>query len=193
MFKNLCLSDLTKPELDALRSYKAADETADGQSKCFDLNRGLRNGLQLDELSEDLRKTAEALDSVFKRCPRLEGPATVFRGVGERRYFPIHEIGTRFRSFQYWSTTAEEDKTESFMKPSERPGYGAVFELNLPKGFPAYNMETLDGFGGHEAELLLPRNVMWRVDSCQEKEISLYLREYFVNVGHVVLTAEKWD
>jgi hypothetical protein len=128
-----------------LHSYKAADETADGQSKCFDLNRGLRNGLRFEEISHDLCKIAKALDTVFMRCPRLKASATVFRGIDERRYFPIQEVDTRFRSFQYWSTTVEEEKTESFMKPSEKLNYGAVFELKLPKGFPAYNMETLHG------------------------------------------------
>ena len=42
------------------------------------------------------------------------------------------------------------------LKREREPGYGAVFEISLPTDFPAYNTKTLEGFGGHEAELLLP-------------------------------------
>jgi hypothetical protein len=193
----LCLPDLSPDEGEALRAYKKAfdDTNGNGRSPCFDLNRDLRNGLWVDELEPALRKIAEGLDSVFSRCPRLAHPITVYRAVGTRAHLPLNESGRRFRSLEYWSTAHSEVAIEGFLTPAGSPAYGAILQLQLPAGCPAYNMESLPGFGGHEAELLLPRGMLWTVESAAlvpEAQISLPVRAKFKNVVRAALTAEAW-
>jgi len=193
MFDGLFLEDLTEAEETALRSYKAAKKGSEGQSLCFDLNKDLRNGLRPNELSCEMRDMLNALDSVFQRCPKLDSGATVFRGIGNRNPLPLHEVGCRFRSFQYWSTSTNETVADNFLIPSTTQGYGAVLKIKLPVEFPAYNMETLDGSDQYEAELLLPRSILWRVENFEIRNVSSYLAEKFINVATVTLTPECWE
>ena len=194
MFDYLFLDDLTVVEEKALRGYKSANETTDGRSRCFDLNGDLRNGLKIGDLSQELREIAESIDTVFKRCPLLKEGVSVFRGVGERRCHPVHTVGSRFRSLQYWSTTLEQSTAENFLTPTCRgKGYGAVFEMKLPAGFRAYNMETLKGFGGDEHELLLPRDILWQVETTRIERPSKFLSKHFENIAHVVLIPKSWN
>lgn len=192
MLSYLQLPDLSQEERAALRSYKSAEDTETLQSKCFDLNRELRNGVRDDELEEELGGVVAALDSVFARCPKLREDTTVFRGVGERMYFPLFPVGQRFRTMEFWSTTLDESATEPFLKHEREPGYGVVFEISLPTGFPAYNMETLEGFGGHEAELLLPRRVLWKVISVERRDPNKFLERYFENIAHATIQPVNW-
>ncbi|MBY0303629.1 MAG: ADP-ribosyltransferase [Sphingomonas sp.] len=191
-FDNLKLDDLNEHEMSALRAYKAASDS-NNQSACFDLNRELRNGLSINDLSAELRSVAEGLDSVFARCPRLERPVTVYRAVGWCWHLPLHERDKRFRSLEYWSTSATQTSFEAFLKAPFKGARGAVLTLHLPVGFPAYNMETLEGFGGHEAELLLPRATLWTVraaDLLAKEEIPLFVREDFETVVRAELEAQ---
>ena len=193
MLRDLCLTDLSAAEESALRSYKASDMTTYGRSKCFELNVELRNGLRPVELDKELCQIAESLDSVFERCPRLKTKTVVYRGIGDRKCMPVNQPGRRFRSLQYWSTSTSRNVTEGFIFSDEQMGYGAVLEIRLPVGFPAYNMETLHGLGGDEKELLLPRAVLWKVESSRLRTPSPILKTKFKNIAHVILTPESWD
>lgn len=181
----LCLADLTADEECALRAYKAAREITSGVSSCFDLNRDLRNGLWVKELDSSLSNIALSLDGIFARCPRLQEETTVYRGVGTRAHMPLHEKGKRFRNLEYWSTACSKEAAKKFLQPVSQPGHGAILVLHLPVGFPAYDMETLPGFGGDEAELLLPRGVLWRIETTSlipGNKLTTYLREKFANL-----------
>lgn len=188
--RKLKLTDLTKKELNALRSYKTAEESEDGNSKCFELNRELRNGILLDELSSSLKETAEGLDTVFSRCPLLTDQLTVYRGTGFRKALPLHEVDKRFRSLEFWSTALSEEPLEPFLKLG---AHAAILELHLPRDFPAYNLETLEGAGGSEQELLLPRGILWRVKKVNREEVSQFLKSCKVeSLCRAVLVPEKW-
>jgi hypothetical protein len=183
-FNNLYLPNLTVGEERALKDYKAASNTTSGHSACFDLNRDLRCALRIDEIHPSLRAIADNLDSVFTRCPRLTEDATVYRAIGIRAHLPLTEIGKRFRSLEYWSASHSEAAIQR---------HGAVLELSLPVDFPAYNMETLEGAGGSEAELLLPRGVLWEVESFSpipSDQLSPFVRAQFENVARVILRAQ---
>jgi hypothetical protein len=193
MFENLFLTDLSEPEESALCSYKSASDTADGRSKCFDLNRELRDGRRLEDLDDEFRAIARSLDSIFERCPRLTVEATVYRGVGQRHHFPPQQMGDTFKSLQYWSTTTLEDSTESFMIPNGRKARGAVLEMTLPAGFPAYNMESLEQFGSHEGEVLLPRGVLWEVADTRERKVTPFLEQYYEHIEHIRLKPLSWS
>lgn len=163
MVSNFRLHDLSCEELSALKAYKTA-EGSSSLSPCFDLNRFLEAGHWSDELPTDLAKVAHALDQVFNRCPRLTAPLTIWRGDGHRlRFRDIMSVGTHFRTFGFWSTSLYRSGGERFLKPAWKNGAGVLFRIDLPAGFPVYNMETLEGAGGSEGELLLPRGVMWEV------------------------------
>lgn len=110
----LKVTDLSPQELSALRDYKAANE--DGMSKCFELNRELRNGIFVEELSTPLKQVAESLDSVFNRCPLLTDSLTVYRGTGFRNTLPLHDVGKCFRSLEFWSTALSEGPLKNFLK-----------------------------------------------------------------------------
>ena len=186
----LKVADLSPQELTALRSYKTAEDSADGESKCFELNRELRNGILVTELSHSLREIADGLDSAFRRCPVLNDSCTVYRGTGFRQALPLHEIGKRFRSLQFWSTASSEGPLEPFLKLG---AHAAILELRLPKGLPVYNLETLDGAGGSEQELLLPRGILWRVEKANREPVSPFLKSCKVeSLCRAVLTVEAW-
>lgn len=188
--RNLKLTNLSPKELNALTSYKTADESANGESKCFELNRELRNGIFVDELSPYLKETADGLDTVFARCPLLNGPLTVYRGTGHRTSLPLREVGKRFRSLEFWSTALSEDPLEPFLKLG---AHAAILELHLPENFPAYNLETLEGAGGSEQELLLPRGILWRVESIGTETVSAFLKHCKVeSLWRAVLKPEDW-
>ncbi|MDR3471591.1 MAG: ADP-ribosyltransferase [Devosia sp.] len=193
---NLKLDDLSDDERRALRAYKAASsDEPGGSSPCFELNRELRSGLWKDETGADLRWVADALDQVFERCPRLENGLIVHRAIGSRQHLPLLEVNKLFRSLEYWSTALSDDRMESFLNPISNDAYGAILDLHLPAGTPAYNMETLEGFGGHEAELLLPRGMLWTVVDFKMDpmdKLSSLVRDRFKNIARVELRAEPW-
>ncbi|WP_127846972.1 hypothetical protein [Caulobacter sp. FWC26] len=103
---------------------------------------------------------AEALDAVFDRCPKLSAELTVWRGVGHRPFLEEVKPGYQFRSLEFWSTSPVRARAGTFIRET-----GALMQLDLPAGFPVYNMETLEGAGGGEKEFLLPRGVMWELVS----------------------------
>lgn len=186
----LALTDLTPQEEAALISYKTAEEDENGLSQCFDLNRDLRNGIFVDELPPSLKEVADSLDSVFHRCPRLTDDLTVYRGTGFRHTLPLHEVGKRFRSLEYWSTALSEGPIEQFLKLGP---HAAILELHLPSGIPAYNLETLAGAGGSEKELLLQRGILWCVEDVKAEAISSFLSFMGVkSLYRAVLKAESW-
>lgn len=186
----LKITDLSPEELSALQSYKAADEDDAGMSKCFELNRELRNGIFIDELSPSLKQVAEGLDSVFNRCPVLTDSLTVYRGTGFRNTLPLHDVGKCFRSLEFWSTALSEGPLEQFLKLGK---HAAILELHLPHNVTAYNLETLPGAGGSEQELLLPRGILWRVKHVQAETVNQFLKSKNVeSLCRAVLEVEKW-
>jgi len=193
-----CLSDLSPDEEQALKAYKAASWPSGSgtSSPCFDMNRELRNGLQPREIDPQLRGIVDALDRMFVRCPRLSREVVVHRAIGTRLHLPVHEVGKRFRSLEFWSTATSDARVDSFLTPiSNKNNRGAILDLTLPAGVPAYNMETFPDFGGHEAELLLPRGILWTVDHfvmIPHDELSPPVQRDFENVARVALTATSW-
>jgi hypothetical protein len=197
-FDDHCLSDLSPDEEQALKAYKAASwpSGVGTSSPCFDMNRELRSGLQPREIDPQLRGIVDALDRMFVRCPRLSREVVVHRAIGTRLHLPVHEVGKRFRSLEFWSTATSDARVDSFLTPiSNKNNRGAILDLTLPAGVPAYNMETLPDFGGHEAELLLPRGILWTVDRfvmIPHDELSPPVQRDFENVARVALTATSW-
>lgn len=186
----LTVTDLSDQELSALRDYKTACENEDGKSKCFELNRELRNGIFVEELSDSLKQVAESLDSVFNRCPRLTDSLTVYRGTGFRNTLPLHDVGKCFRSLEFWSTALSEGPLQNFLKLGS---HAAILELHLPPDVTAYNLETLSGAGGSEQELLLPRGILWRVKHVVPQTVNEFLKSKNVkSLCRAVLEVEKW-
>jgi len=187
---DLKLSELEPDEALALRKYKTAECDENGVSKCFDLNRELRNGIFVSELSDPLREVANSLDAVFSRCPKLTDSLTVYRGTSFCKTLPITEINKRFRSLEFWSTALSEGPIESFLKGGKN---AAILELRLSSGCAPYNLETLPNIGESEEELLLPRGILWRVKDCKKSEISDFLKNTGVEtLCRAVLEVEEW-
>ena len=189
----LHLADLTLVEEEALSSYKSASENDDGQSRCFELNRMLEHGLFPEDLGS-LAELAGTLDGIFGRCPTLVEPITVYRAIGLRLHYPLHRQNAQFRNLSYWSTSAIRKVAISFLKAEMEDASGALLKLQLPAGLPAYDMETLLGAGGHEAEILLPRGIMWTVGKATFLDMDAegmlaHAKSKFRNIIEVELTA----
>lgn len=160
----LFLRDLTPPEDEALRAYKAASDDQNHKSQCYDTNHLLRSSLTLEEMPSSISATVRNLDTVFGRCPVLQAPLTVYRGTDTRAFLQgSTQQGSRFRALEFWSTSHVESCVERFIGLG-----GALIEIELPTGMPLYNMETLAGAGGSENELLLPRGILWEIISAHQ-------------------------
>lgn len=190
----LCLDDVTPAELSALLAYKSAGDDPDGNSHCFVLNRQLEHSLTLGDMGS-LGKTVRILDGVFERCPRLTSPMTVYRAIGLRSHYPLAEQNARFRNRSFWSASGNRDVAINFLKAEFDGAGGALLELSLPAGLPAYDMETLPGAGGHELEILLPRSVLWKVGPYalfdKNKYLLPHVAKKFTNVVEVILFADQ--
>jgi hypothetical protein len=124
------------------------------------------------------------LDAVLGRCPVLPQPLRVYRGIGIRAFIERSEPGHRFRVAGFWSTSHEEGTVRRFVERG-----GALLELELPAGMPVYNMETLEGAGGGENELLLPRGLLWEIvsfDEMKKEETPPALRRKMTCVHHAI-------
>ena len=184
------VTDLTPEEVRALHNYKAAAEAPCGRSHCFDLNSDLDRGLWPDELTRDLKETVTHLDAVLARSPPLPCATTVFRGDGHRlRFRDIGIVGTTFRNLGFWSTATNRRSAHSFLRPASQNGFGVVFELHLPVGLQVYDMESLEGAGGAETELLLPRGVLWTVEEVKglASDVDRLTASRFPNIFDLVL------
>lgn len=187
----LHLTDLSDDEKKALELYKTASDNAERESGCFVLNRKLEYGLFPDELGL-LGDTARALDAVFSRCPKLKEPQTVYRAIGLRSHYPVSVPGSRFRNLSFWSTSTDYQTARDFLDADGVPGLGALLHLHLPPGLPVYNVELIEGVGGHEQELLLPRGILWTVGDGSLLDLSVLLPHVaakFFNVCEVHLEA----
>lgn len=189
----LCLDDATPAEISALSAYKSAADGPDGNSRCFVLNRQLEHSLTIDDMGS-LGEVVRILDGVFGRCPRLAFPMTVYRAIGLRSHYPLAEQNARFRNRSFWSASGNRDAAINFLKAEFDGASGALLELKLPAGVPAYNMETLAGAGGHEVEILLPRGVLWEVGPHslfdKDKYLLPHVANKFRNVVEVTLSAD---
>lgn len=189
----LHLDDATPAELEALSAYKSAADDADGNSACFTLNRQLEHSLTIDDLGP-LGDVVRALDGVFRRCPRLSQPITVYRAIGMRWHYPLAERKARFRNRSFWSASANRDAAIGFLKAEYDGAGGALLALQLPAGIPAYDMETLAGAGGHEVELLLPRGILWEVGPFVQfdmaRQLLPHVAKKFSNIFEITLFAD---
>lgn len=135
-----------------------------------DLNNFLRNDDQIPEetvsgLGElELATMRDHLDSAISK--RVVKAQTVYRGFisdvfGEEPLMP----GTLISDKAFVSTTQLPKVADSFAME-------AIMHISIPDGFHALDLEPYsDGRAGHEAELLLPRNVQFEVtdDDFNEK------------------------
>ena len=160
-FSSYRLAALSREENKCLRDYKANFDQDTGQDEiCWSMNRGLRLGLFPDEFGTNERALCEGLDKIFTKAPQLTHSCTVVRGDAKAAFVDCYRCGTRFRSASFWSTAVDPIRSESFFVNG-----GALLKLYLPAGLPVYNIETRGGGVNNEAELLLPRGVLWTVRS----------------------------
>lgn len=173
-FSSYGLEDLSPEEEKCLRDYKMNSDPDTGQDEiCWSMNHGLRLGLFPDELGKAERKLCEGLDQIFARAPKLTRACTVIRGDARAAFVDRAKLGARFRSTSFWSTAVDPSHSESFFVKGE-----ALLKLSLPAGLPVYNLETREGGLNNEAELLLPRGILWTVRSWRlipVTELSPYL------------------
>jgi hypothetical protein len=184
--------DISSQEVDALKKYVSAEDTSPGgDSYCFGLNAYLRRGLKPSELPLNLQDHARFLDGLLAR-EKLSKEYTVHRGIGSLGELAgAYEPGDQFRSLGYWSTSTEESATESFIT-----GGGpvcAVITMTLNAGFPGMDLglvDALKSFGSHEAEVLLPRGILWSIVSYAPKrgdDVPKILRSKYKTIVHFKL------
>lgn len=158
---------LNSEETNALMEYKSAGDGSNDKSPCFALNRKLNNGLTIEDLPDPLKCAALHLESAFKKYPKLSTPQTVYRGIGYSLNFPFFDnngSGEQFRNLSYWSTTTDKSVALKFIKKEpSKPALGALLKLNLPIGLGVIDMQEINNSDDYEKEILLPRNILWKV------------------------------
>lgn len=188
------LTDLDEEEKRALQAYKSACDAEGGGSLCFDVNEALQSGLWMDELPQDFKQHVDALDRVFSRCPVIKEGLTAYRGIGCLAVLGPLRNGRKLRSLSFLSASSRRSVAASFVKPQFSGSAGAILTLCLPIGTPAYDMETLDGAGGSEREILLPRGLLWEIEAAEKGDISdapPQSRKDLVSLGLITLRAHS--
>ena len=189
----LSLDDLNEDEKTVLTNYKTAS-SGDMITGCFDINLNLEYNLHLDDML-NLKEKIVNLDNVFKRSPKLKSPITVYRAINQRLHYPC-ENGKKFRNKGFWSTSLDRNSAYNFLKPQSSNCFGAILILNLPKNFPAYNMEKLNGTSSSgEDEILLQRDILWTVKNRKNLDIDTIpiipsIKEKFLNIVEITLEPE---
>jgi hypothetical protein len=186
------ITDLTDDESAALLAYKAASDAASGGSFCFEVNDLLQSGLWTDELPKQFRNHVVALDRVFSRCPVLEGELTAYRGTGFVGALGTLRPGRHLRSLSFLSATISCSVARGFVKSPFKGSAGAILTLHLPRGLPVCDMESLEGAGGTERELLLPRGLLWKIVDIKKGEVSgipAPSNKNFTSLGLITLQA----
>lgn len=171
------LNDLSEKEKEALQAYKSARPVVEGAPElfCFEMNARLQAGLFPSDMQQHFKEHIEALDSVFNRAPITTESMTLFRGIiGPLILGPLR-TGQCFRNLSFWSASENCGVAEGFIKPPFPKSIGILAVLKLPAGMRVYDMETLPGAGGSEREILLPRGILWRLDTCAARDKSSLL------------------
>jgi len=189
----LSIADLSDEEKKVLTDYKAAS-SGHIITGCFDINLNLEYNLHLDDML-DLKEKIITLDGVLSRSPKLKSPITVYRAINQRLHYPC-DNKKKFRNKGFWSTSLDRNSAYNFLKPQSSNCSGAIFVLNLPKNFSAYNMENLnDTSSSGEDEILLQRDILWTVKNAKILDIDTipilpYIKKNFLNIAEITIEPE---
>jgi hypothetical protein len=165
----LHFNDLPDHEKIAASAYKTARDGNAVGSLCFIMNRELASGMLREELDQEFIEQIDRLDSIFTKS-KCDDSIVLYRGVSNIHSFHPIDFERRFKSLSYWSTSRIPAVATKFAADKMTPG--VLLELRIPANTPAFDMETVEGAGGSEAEILLCRNLVWNFSAFRIAEQS---------------------
>jgi len=162
----------TTPSADEVyRLYKG--NSPFGGEQCFAdfLNQSLRDGVRLGLpwLSASQQLDALIANSVAK------SPMTLFRATVDHFVAPYISGGLLVYP-AYMSTSTDQRSIQRHFATAFRGVIAALLRIECPVGLPALDMESEASFGGHELEVLLPRDAQFEIrlesDTADQAQIS---------------------
>lgn len=151
---------------DALRTYKS------GKHGHFAI---ARDGVAARDITQEDEDRWQALDRAFGEA-RWHADTMVWRGFrqwssdGEPPDWKLPSVGDRER-FELWTSTSLRETVaaqEAGVRQARAGDFSVLYEIELPKGFPAIYMEAVKDSPTHEAEILLPRGTPYEVVAVQQ-------------------------
>lgn len=145
---------LTTEQYHAIQSY-----TGSGYHQ---INGHLRSG---DPVSDQVKEHIKNLDEAFKGAS-LKEDRTVWRGVN--REVAKQLFGDELRTgMTIMDKGIISTSTSQSFAANWKGTQGILLEIKAPKGIPALDVHKMSVSGKHEAEILLPRNTQFRVESVE--------------------------
>jgi phage gp29-like protein len=138
----------------------------------FDINRGLRDGAQLDWFNEKERKTISGMDDAMSRTPELKKDISVYRVTKTGKSIP--KEGSTFIDKGFVSTTFSSGSIKD-VKKSLNQKDGKVISIKVPKGSKILPIQGKFGsreFHG-ENEGILNRGTKFKVIKNSDNVIEL--------------------
>lgn len=144
-------------ERKATRAYTGGNKGTFGKGGLAgNMNKALRKGTSTARYDEVIGP----LDAAFERVKPLTKPAVVYRGVRVSGMDSIR-VGGVVEDAGYMSTSSARSVVEGFSEFD-----GAIFEITLPKGMKALDINEAAGSAyGFEREVLLPRGTRLLIES----------------------------
>jgi len=140
-------------------------EVIDNWGRKYDLiNNYLYNPSRNKEVWKDQIKDIGIIDNIMNKN-RTQMPLTVYRGVPFLDRMPkvIKEVGSEISMKGFTPTSASEKWARTFLSPE-----GALLEISVPEGTNAIYMHENKNMQMTERELLLNRDLKYKVTSVEE-------------------------
>lgn len=146
--------------------------TEDGYKRINPFLRGRAKG------SERVKETINILDAAFEAVTPLKKEIVVYRGVGKN--FPKDKIipGKRFKDPAFISTSLRKRVAEYDFSSLE----GFLFQIKVKRGQKILGVTRGNAYSGEEAEVILPRNTVFRVAGIHEENIGFHYRQKIVEL-----------
>lgn len=151
-------NDLTPEEVQSLIAYGGSDYTA--------INTALRQG----ESQPFIDTHIQNIDSAMAKANPIPSDVTVYRGQSSLKH--AGEVGSVMTFAGYTSTSIDQNVSRGFAREN-----GVLFEMRAPSGksLPGIFMPKIDGIPFvTESELLLPRDIKFKVVSSEVREFFWY-------------------
>ena len=156
--------DLTPDELQQVKYYIGHPSTFNDLSAPdhSDINELLRSGVELDALGAEPKKMVDAMDKAIA-ASTLKEPKTVFRGMSWDEEAPdwVTNIapGDVIADKAYVSTSTNSGVSKLFTEGES----ALLFEVKLPEGTHALDVDADPDLAGGEKEIILARGTKFKV------------------------------
>jgi len=172
-------------EVDAVKQYAAF--------QYLNINPALREG-KVDTLDPILSRVVAGLDAAIAKCPNIaKYPLLLYRGESFKKGRPIPKVNETVEFKSFMSTSLDRNKAKDFGFRSDFNGSPhdlVLFEISFPQkaSLRGIYLPTIIGTETGEFEVVLPRNLKFRVES----SVLLNPGEAFVGRRQIYYQGLRW-